>query len=123
MRSEDIKYIDHNKVHTKRRLWTDEEDYFLEDNLNKLTNREMAERLNRSVKAIKTRLSLRGLRRNTVCERVYALYDGDDFIAIGSLKELAERTDKKIDTLRAYATRSGAKRMKKGYCLLLLEDD
>ncbi len=59
-------------------------------------------------------------------KREYALYKGDEFITIGTIKEISSETGKSVDFLRwmtypTYEKRSknGKKRLK----LVLIEDD
>lgn len=52
----------------------------------------------------------------------YALYHGDEFIAIGSIRQLAKRQNVKIKTIQYYRYKSYAKRTKNGYRLIKLED-
>ncbi|RVU73504.1 hypothetical protein EJK20_07670 [Lactobacillus xujianguonis] len=56
-------------------------------------------------------------------ERVYAMYRGDEFVDVGTIKELAERSHLSPVTLRYRAT-PGATRRDKGHSVLLykLED-
>lgn len=44
--------------------------------------------------------------------RIFALYHGDEFIGVGSFKELAELTGKPEDTIRWYSTAMHRKKVK-----------
>lgn len=54
----------------------------------------------------------------------YAIYKGDEFIAIGTIKELAEKTGYSETTLR-YCTHPASRRRNKGNRLIVIqvEDD
>lgn len=44
-------------------------------------------------------------------KKLYAYYEGDDFITIGTYEELQKLTGLKLDTLRFYATEAHRRRM------------
>lgn len=54
-------------------------------------------------------------------EKEYALYHGDELIFVGTMKEMAEFTNKRITTLYSY----GNKRYenKNSYLLITIEED
>lgn len=54
----------------------------------------------------------------------YALYKGDDLLAIGTMKEIAEQMGVKYRTIMYYKTPSQSKRTKgNGRILIPLEDE
>ena len=54
----------------------------------------------------------------------YALYKGDEFIAIGTVKKLAEIIGVKEETIRFYASNFYKKRTKEnGYYVIKLEEE
>lgn len=59
-------------------------------------------------------------------EKDYALYKGDELIAIGTKKEIAEATGLKISSVAFYGTPSYRKNLKDdedGLILIRIEDD
>ena len=57
-------------------------------------------------------------------EAEFAMYKGEDLIAIGTLEELAEKFNVKLTTIKYYATPSARRRYGgRGTCLVELEDD
>ena len=57
-------------------------------------------------------------------KKEYALYKGDEFISIGTIRELAELLGRPEDTVRFYHTPAYQKRnFKNGYILINIEDD
>jgi len=52
----------------------------------------------------------------------YALYHGDDFMDIGTLKFLAKKFNFKISTLKWYSYPSSRKRNLKGYQVIKIEE-
>lgn len=61
----------------------------------------------------------------TKAERIWALYKGDEFIALGTIAELAEQTGKRFDSLMWMTNDSYKKRPDKGNKTQLyeVEDD
>lgn len=55
----------------------------------------------------------------------YALYKGEEFIDIGTAKELADKTGSTVKTILWYAgsNRYKSKEHKRGYVVVLLEDE
>lgn len=45
--------------------------------------------------------------------KLYALYENDEFLMLGTARELAEHMGCKVETVRWYTTPSGIKRLKK----------
>ena len=97
----------------KRTEWTNKEDLFLADNYEIMSNKELAAKLNRSESAIRNRLRVLFLNRG---KPEYAYYKEDEFIASGTIAELAEMFGVKGDTIRFYMTPTYEKRgVKNGY--------
>src|SRR5699024_6685922 len=93
--------------------WTNEEDLFLAENCEYMTNKELAEKLGRTEGAVANRLNLLFLKR---CSTIYAYYKGDEYQRSGTIKELAEYYGVKEGTIRYYASPTYAKRgVENGY--------
>lgn len=56
-------------------------------------------------------------------EKVYALYKGDNFIDLGTRKELAERIGVGERTIYFYSTETYQKRNKDGNCYVVIDCD
>lgn len=59
-------------------------------------------------------------------KKEYALYRGDEFIDLGTLRELSERLGKKPKTILCYGTPAYIRRTKdgmNGYILIRLQED
>jgi len=90
-----------------RKPWTNEEDLFLAENYEDMTNDELAEKLNRTNGAVRNRMNVLFLERN---EPVYAYYKGDEYERSGTLDELAEHYGVKRETIRFYTSEVYRKR-------------
>lgn len=55
--------------------------------------------------------------------QVYALYNGDVFVDVGTLKELSRRNDRPVEWLRYNSYDSTKKRRPNGWAVVRLEDD
>src|SRR5699024_10914218 len=96
-----------------RKPWTNEEDLFLAENYEYMTNRELAEKLGRTKGAVSKRLSLLHFKRG---EAIYAYYKGDKYQRSGTLKGLAEHYGVKEETIYYYTSEAYAsKASKNGY--------
>ena len=56
-------------------------------------------------------------------EKIYALYKGDSFIAMGTKKELADYLGVTVRTISFYSTPTHKRRNKNGYRVYRIEDD
>lgn len=86
-----------------RKDWTLKEVKFVEDNYETMTTKEIAKELGRSRRSIQNQAVTLGLKKKTgrpICE--YALYDGENIIAQGTKKEIAEQTGLAINTISYY---------------------
>lgn len=84
-----------------RREWTTKEEQFLKDNIDSMTAKEFAEELNRSVNSIKSKVHKLDLKWP---KNEYAVYKGDELLAIGTAKEISEILNIKVKTVWAYTT-------------------
>lgn len=97
----------------RRRIWTNEEDLFLAENYEDMTNSELAEKLGRTKAAVSKRLNILYLKRD---KAIYAYYKGDEYQRSGTLDELAEHYGVKKGTIRFYTSETYEKRgVKNGY--------
>lgn len=55
--------------------------------------------------------------------KTYALYKGDEFIDIGTTKELAEKIGVSETSIRFYSTPTYVKRNRKGNCYVVVRID
>lgn len=87
-----------------RRAWTDDEIDYLFDNYEDMTAKEMAENLNRSVYAIYRKCRQLWIEPKSGAKE-YAMYRGDDYIAMGTAQEIADETGLKINTTYNYTSK------------------
>src|SRR5699024_8708399 len=100
-------------VKITRKPWTNEEDLFLAENYEDMTNDELAEKLNRTNGAVRNRMDVLFLERS---EAVYAYYKGDEYQRSGTAKELAEHYGVKKETIYYYTPEAYARKASKnGY--------
>lgn len=58
------------------------------------------------------------------CRNVYAVYKGDEFLDIGTVKELAKKLNVKIRTIYYWSSPANKKRIKKkGKLAIKIEED
>lgn len=100
-----------NNPKRKYEPWTIKEIQYLKENYRKKTASELAKDLERTVDAVKKRLSVEGIRNFKYQE--YAVYDGDELLVIGTAKECAEHLGIKVGTVLRYITPSHKKRLSK----------
>jgi|SRR5690625_2467338 len=105
---------------TERRKWTIGEIKQLKKLFPRTETEEIAEILGRSPISVRSKASSLGLkkdsdylRRQRVRRKTYALYKGDDLIAVGTLEEIAEHQDSKISTIKYMSFPSYHKRAEK----------
>lgn len=55
--------------------------------------------------------------------RMYALYRGDEILAIGTIKELSKYLNVKENTIKFYLSPTYKKRAKNGYIVIRIEED
>lgn len=89
-----------------RMPWTNDEDLYLLNNYEDMNNRELAKKLDRTVKATEARLHVLGLKR----ENIFAAYKGEDYITSGTVKEIAEELGIKENTVMFYSSPAHEKR-------------
>lgn len=53
----------------------------------------------------------------------YALYKGDEFIALGTIREIAKQLNIKENTVRRYGSPSQVEKNKSGIILITLDDE
>lgn len=82
--------------------WTDEDIDFLFDNHEDMTYEELAKELKRTKRAIYHRCSKLGITPKVLKE--YAMYRGDELIAIGTAKEISEVTGLSPITIYSHAS-------------------
>jgi len=90
------KYIDKLKIN---RRWTNEEDEYLDNHFGSKSNKDLASVLNRTERAIASRASILNLKKN---KAVYALFKKDQFLAQGSVKELASELYVSESTIQSH---------------------
>src|SRR5690625_2478124 len=90
------KYIDKPKIN---RRWTNEEDEYLDNHFGSKSNKDLASVLNRTERAIASRASILNLKKN---KAVYALFKKDQFLAQGSVKELASELYVSESTIQSH---------------------
>lgn len=100
----------------KYQQWTNEEDLFLQKNINNFTNKELTSLLGRTERSIEHRLNLLFLKREP---KQYAYYKNDEMIQIGSVEELAEQFGVKKSTIYWY---SNPNNHRGNIAVVLLED-
>jgi len=73
-------------------------------------------------------VATRGLKKNNPASaqkykdgNIFALYDKDDIVCIGTLQEIADKQDYKISTLKFFASESARKRNRSKRLVLLEE--
>lgn len=88
--------------------WTNEEDLFLVENYEDMTNKELADELGRTDNAVGTRMQILGLKRIYL----YACYEGENNVFTGTKKECAEYWDVKVETISFYNTQTYKRRIK-----------
>src|SRR5690625_3638358 len=87
--------------------WTNEEDLFLVNNYETMSNEELSEKLGRTKGAILKRANLLVLNR----EYVYACYEGDDIVFTGRKQECADYWNVKKSTIDYYISDAYKKRI------------
>lgn len=90
-----------------RKMWTNEEDIYLQNNHLDKTNAELAAKLKRTKKAIIRRKETLFLRKP---EKEYAVYRDDDLLSVGTAKEVSEELGIKEKTLYSYVSRKAGRR-------------
>jgi len=96
----------------KRVTWTNQEIEYLEQNYGRLTNAEIAERLNRSYSSVKSAIVRNGIGKDK--QREYAVYFDDEYQFSGTSKECADRLGIREKSFMHYLTPSYKKRAKTG---------
>src|SRR5699024_2235028 len=88
--------------------WTNEEDLFLVNNYETMSNEELASELKRTAPAIDGRMNVLYLKRETL----YILYDDGQAVFTGNKKECASFWELKISSIDYYASPSYKNRIK-----------
>jgi hypothetical protein len=87
-----------------QRKWTAEDEQFILDNYKRLTNKDLATALGRTVTQVKGKKSRMGLKAGKLTKAEYAIYKGDEFICWGTARHCAEQLKVNIDVIRKYAS-------------------
>ena len=97
--------------------WTMNEIAELKKLYPKMPSREVAKKLNRTNNSVRTKASSLGLkkdfdhlRRLKMESEIYAMYQGDDLLVMGTLEEIADHQNTTIDNVRFMAYPSYHKR-------------
>ena len=90
--------------------WTNDEDRLLDELYASTDTSELAEMLDRSVRAVYRRAQILSLYKS---EKEYALYKGDELIRTGTLQKIAEAENVQVETIRFYTTNTYKKRIAK----------
>lgn len=86
--------------------WTFDEISFLEDNYNLMTIKEISDELDRTQSGVRGKAYQLGLKRVTE----FAVYKGEENLAIGTAEECAEKTGLKKYYIQWLSTPAGRKR-------------
>ena len=83
-----------------RRPWTMKEIRFLEDNHNHMSNKELADKLDRTVGSVANQKVKNGLTKRNI----YEVVRGYEVLATGTAEECAEQTGLSVSTIRFYTS-------------------
>ena len=92
----------------ERREWKTNEIKYLMDHYGKMPANLIASKLNRHPQSVWSKANGLGLKGY---KKVYALYRGDEILAIGTIEEIAKQTGLKRETVRKYGTPSERKKV------------
>lgn len=95
-----------------RRQWTRDEVKYLKSVWGTLRLDEICEELNRSYASIKCKVYKLGLDFMAKPQKEFALYKGEQMIAIGTVREIAEERGVKPETIRFYKSETYQRRAK-----------
>lgn len=112
------------KMYNNRELWTDREDRILSKKYADTETAKIAKSLGRTRFATAQRANILGLKKDEV---EYAVYKGDELIAIGTGDEISKQLGITKNTVSSYATpKRKARALKKEgstYAIRLDDDD
>lgn len=83
----------------RNKEWTDEDITFLIENYHEMPTDELAEKLKRTVEAVRKAYSVFKYENTERKMNIYAYYKNDELIATGTAKELAEKLNLKENTI------------------------
>lgn len=92
----------------KHKPWTEEQEQFLLDHHEEMSNIELGEKLNKSRNAIYGKKRRMGLSNRAL----YEVSKGYETLAIGTAKECARKLSVDINTIYYYATETNLRRRK-----------